>query len=221
VPAGLTNVIAIAAGAAHSLALKRDGTVQAWGYDGYGGADVPSGLTDVVALAGGVQFSLALKRDGTVVGWGGDAYGASEIPSGLSNVLAIAAGYPHSLALKRDGAVVGWGYDFYGQTDSPSGLTNVAAISASSYHSLAITLTAATLTNLPPVLQMVELDPYTLDFAWNALSGRSYQLQYKADLLQIDWTNLGRTITATASRATASDFAPSDPNRFYRVVQLP
>jgi len=33
---GLTNVVAIAAGGFHSLALKGDGTVWAWGYGGYG-----------------------------------------------------------------------------------------------------------------------------------------------------------------------------------------
>ena len=33
VPAGLTNAIAVAGGAAHSLALKADGTLIAWGED--------------------------------------------------------------------------------------------------------------------------------------------------------------------------------------------
>ena len=34
VPAGLTDVIAIAAGTSHSVALKSDGTVVAWGFNG-------------------------------------------------------------------------------------------------------------------------------------------------------------------------------------------
>src|SRR5205085_9924528 len=41
---------AIAAGEFHSLALKRDGTVVAWGDDRYGQADVPSGLSGVTAI---------------------------------------------------------------------------------------------------------------------------------------------------------------------------
>ena len=56
VPAGLSNVTAIAGGAIHSLALKSDGTVVAWGssYASYlhGGevfpATVPPGLTGVI-----------------------------------------------------------------------------------------------------------------------------------------------------------------------------
>ena len=32
----LTSMVAIAAGETHSLALRSDGTVWAWGYNGYG-----------------------------------------------------------------------------------------------------------------------------------------------------------------------------------------
>src|SRR5918994_1055928 len=63
VPSGLTDVVAVAGGAHHSLALKSDGTVVAWGYNGSGQTDVPSGLTGVVDVAGGAHYSLALKSD--------------------------------------------------------------------------------------------------------------------------------------------------------------
>src|SRR5882724_654031 len=52
-PANLTNVVAIAMGHNHSLALNRDGTISAWGYDGEGPIRVPSGLTNVVAISAG------------------------------------------------------------------------------------------------------------------------------------------------------------------------
>jgi alpha-tubulin suppressor-like RCC1 family protein len=45
----LKNVVAIAAGYYHSLALKSDGTVVAWGYNYEGETNVPAGLTNVVA----------------------------------------------------------------------------------------------------------------------------------------------------------------------------
>ena len=53
VPAGLSGVIAIAAGDDHSLALKSDGTVVAWGWNTYGQTNVPAGLSGVTAIAAG------------------------------------------------------------------------------------------------------------------------------------------------------------------------
>ena len=44
VPAGLSGVMAVAAGDYHSLALKADGTVVAWGDNNYGQCTVPAGL---------------------------------------------------------------------------------------------------------------------------------------------------------------------------------
>ena len=64
---------AIAAGGYHSLALKSDGTVVAWGCGGgttTGSAACRRGLSGVTAIAAGVYHSLALKSDGTVVAWG-------------------------------------------------------------------------------------------------------------------------------------------------------
>ena len=60
VPAGLNNVVAIAAGGFHSLALKYDGTVVAWGDNSAGQSSVPVGLTNVLAIASGYLHSLAL-----------------------------------------------------------------------------------------------------------------------------------------------------------------
>ena len=48
VPDDLSDVVQIAAGGTHSLALKSDGTVVAWGNNDYGQCDVPDGLSDVV-----------------------------------------------------------------------------------------------------------------------------------------------------------------------------
>jgi alpha-tubulin suppressor-like RCC1 family protein len=77
----LQNVIAVSAGAYHSLALKADGTVWAWGKNYSGqlgdGSNIQRtlpvqvlGLTGIAAIAGGRDFSLALKADGTVWAWG-------------------------------------------------------------------------------------------------------------------------------------------------------
>lgn len=84
----LTGVVSIAAGYAHSLALKSDGTIWAWGTNTYGQLGDESTTTrftpvqvsvltdhDVVAIAAGYAYSLALKSDGTVWAWGNNSYG--------------------------------------------------------------------------------------------------------------------------------------------------
>lgn len=113
-PEGLSNVVAVAAGGSHSLALRSDGTVVGWGWNQSGEATgVPttgrpnlanfsSGavhlnrelLTNVISIAAGHGYSMALKQDGTVVAWGkmGDSQRLATVPEGLSNVVAIAAG---------------------------------------------------------------------------------------------------------------------------------
>ena len=82
----------IAAGWNHSLALKEDGTVVAWGSNSSNQCEVPSGLEDVVAIQAGGSHSLVLKEDGTVVAWGWNGFNQCDVPSGLEDVVAIQAG---------------------------------------------------------------------------------------------------------------------------------
>lgn len=138
-PVDLSDVVAVAAGGRHTLALLSNGTVVAWGDNSDGQCNVPTGLTNVVAVAAGDRHSLALKQDGTVVGWGYPSDGAINPPSGLSNAIAIAAGGMHSLALRADGTVVAWGNNWYGQCHVPAQVTTgVVAIAAGMQHSLAL-----------------------------------------------------------------------------------
>jgi alpha-tubulin suppressor-like RCC1 family protein len=125
---------ALAAGQYHSLALRSDGTVAAWGDNTYGQTTPPAGLSNVVAIAARSFHNLALRGDGTVVAWGDQ----TTIPAGLSNVVAIAAGGSHSLALSSDGTIAAWGDNTYGQTIIPAGLSNVVALAAGTYHNLAL-----------------------------------------------------------------------------------
>jgi len=132
-PPGLGNVKAIAGGGSHSLALKSDGTVAAWGRLDSRNADavkVPAGLSGVVAVSAGDNHSVALTVSGNVVAWGNNLEGQTNVPAGLSKVTAIAAGPAHNLALRSDGTVVAWGWNVAGQATVPSGLTDVKAIAA-------------------------------------------------------------------------------------------
>lgn len=140
VPPGLSNVVAIAAGEWHNLALKADGTLIAWGVNNAGQRDIPSDLNNanVVVIATGGYHNLAVKADGTVRAWGANEYGQSTVPAGLSNVVAVAGGWTHSLALKADGTVIAWGRTNESQATVPFGLNNVVAISAGEYHNLAL-----------------------------------------------------------------------------------
>jgi len=137
-PTNQSDWLAVAAGESHSLALKSDGTVIAWGDDYYGQCEVPTNLTGVAAIAAGNTHSLALLTNGTVVGWGDDYNGQSSPPTNLTSVISIAAGVQHSLALKQDGTVASWGDNGYGQPVVPSGLSNVIAIAAGAAQSLAL-----------------------------------------------------------------------------------
>ena len=138
VPLDLTNAVAIAAGGYHSLALKNDGTVVAWGRNTEGETNVPAGLSNVVAIAAGYYDSIALKADGTISIWGANNFGQANIPAGLSNVVAIAGSFHGTIVLKADGTALAWGDNYYNQTNVPAGVSNVVAVSAGFYDNMAL-----------------------------------------------------------------------------------
>ncbi|MEO7678350.1 MAG: hypothetical protein ABIV39_16455, partial [Verrucomicrobiota bacterium] len=55
-----SGVVAIAAGDLHTVVLKNDGTVVAWGDNGAGQTTVPTGLSGVTAIAAGGDHTVAL-----------------------------------------------------------------------------------------------------------------------------------------------------------------
>ena len=138
---GLTGIIAVSGGGdqleAHSIALKSNGTVWAWGSNLYGGLGNGSlnnttspvqvlVLSGISKISAGGWHSVALKNDGTVWTWGWNTDGqlgdgtttdktvASQVP-GLTGIVKIAAGTYHVLALKNDGTVWAWGDNVSGQ----------------------------------------------------------------------------------------------------------
>ena len=86
-----TNVIAIAAGYEHALALRTNGTVVGWGGGNYYRQNsIPAGLTNVVAIASGYYHNLALKSDGTVGAWGDNGWGQTTLPRVVLGVTGFA-----------------------------------------------------------------------------------------------------------------------------------
>jgi hypothetical protein len=78
------------------------------------------------------------------------------------------------------------------------------------------------LTPVPPaVLQSLGRTGSGVQFSWSALAGLAYQVQYKTNLLQANWLNLGTAITATGSSLTTTDAPASDFQRYYRLLVLP
>jgi len=111
------DVTQIVSGSSFSLALKKDGSVLAWGDNNGGKIDIPNfnGLKVTKISASGVN-SLALLEDGTVKGWGSNS---PAIPNfGETKVIQISSGYTHSLALLENGKVIGWGNNEFGQSDT-------------------------------------------------------------------------------------------------------
>lgn len=97
----LSNAKAIAAGADHSVVLKNDGTVVAWGYNLRGQTNVPVGLGGVMAVSAGGAHSVALRSDLTVVAWGDNSGDQTTVPTNLIGVTDIAAGREFTAALSQ------------------------------------------------------------------------------------------------------------------------
>jgi len=84
---GLSNIIAIASGGRHTVALRDDGTVWAWGNNQDG------------------QLG-----DGTTI----NRHAPVQV-NGLSNITAVAAGQSHTIALRNDNTAWAWGNNHLGQ----------------------------------------------------------------------------------------------------------
>ena len=131
------KIAAISAGHAHSVALKTDGSLWAWGNNSSGGlgdgTNIQRGTPvqigankDWLAISAGDVHSVALKTDGSLWAWGYNSNGQlgdgtntnrnTPVQIGANkDWLAISAGDIHTIALKSDGSLWAWGNNYYGQ----------------------------------------------------------------------------------------------------------
>lgn len=139
------EIVQIAAGGGHSLALDSQGQVYAWGFGPsgqLGNGEFETALAPVkvdqsgemagrkiIAISTLADHSLALAEDGTVFAWGrgdmgqlgNDSIEDSATPVAVTGKLAgkkiveVSAGGHHSLAADDAGNIYAWGSDQYGQ----------------------------------------------------------------------------------------------------------
>ena len=134
----LTNWAKLAenSGASHTMAIKTDGTLWGWGFNGSGrigdntsidrSSPVQIGtLTDWYSVSVGYHRTMAIKTDGTLWVWGLNAgeFGLGNLTSysspvqvgTLTNWSKISVGTGHALAIKTDGTLWGAGVNTSGQ----------------------------------------------------------------------------------------------------------
>jgi sugar lactone lactonase YvrE len=118
------------------------------------------------------------------------------------------------------------GTNLAGATNASYAVSNVQPTNAGNYSAIvtnnygSVTSSTASLTvTLPPIVPAFTQTNGSSDFGftWSAIPGVTYQVQYKTNLAQADWINLGDPITTTNPAASILDSFGTDPERFYRV----
>ena len=124
----------VVGGENHFVALKSDGTVWTWGYNGNGQLGLGDttnrteptkvDIENVIDITAGNQYTAILKKDRTVWTTGYSGYGTSGISTektnqfkqvpNITDVIEISSEANTMHALKKDGTIWSWGLNDYG-----------------------------------------------------------------------------------------------------------
>jgi uncharacterized repeat protein (TIGR02543 family) len=117
-------------------------------------------------------------------------------------------------------AVAVTNYALAGWTGNASGAMNPLVLSLDS--NMVVSANFVFATNPPLAFQTVAQIGDTLTLVWSAQPGRTYQVEYRTNLTDTNWSNLGSPVTATNSTMTATDSIAADSlQRWYRMALLP
>jgi|GEM_PF-3323625 len=127
----------ISCGNGHTVAIKSNGTLWAWGRNNYGqlgdgttvGKSSPvqiDGSTDWARVSCGEYYTVAMKTNGSLWAWGYNNSGqlgdgttvgkSSPVQIGIStDWVSVSCGERHTVAIKSNGTLWAWGYNYYGQ----------------------------------------------------------------------------------------------------------
>jgi alpha-tubulin suppressor-like RCC1 family protein len=194
-PAGLTDVVAVAAGFDFALALKADGTVVGWGTSGLVG-QIPAGLHDVVAIDCGAYHAVALRATGAVVAWGSTVM--SNAPTGF--IKQVVSGGTYASGLRWDGQVHVWGGIFDIPGFPPGGLTGVTKLASSGTHTLALKSDGTVVgwgTNAFGQLTI----PVGLNDAVDVAAGNKFSVALRSNGELVTWGQISAPIEAPAGVA--------------------
>ena len=140
---GGTNWKQVAGRTYHTAAIKTDGTLWTWGYNGYGvlgDGTLTSRLSPITTAGGGTNWkqvscgvfhTAAVKTDGTLWTCGYNGYGGlgdgtttsrrspGTTAGGGTNWKQVACAFAHTAAIKTDGTLWTWGSNAYGGLGVP------------------------------------------------------------------------------------------------------
>jgi alpha-tubulin suppressor-like RCC1 family protein len=227
-PAGLSNVVSVAAGTFFCLAMLANHTAVTWGEDFESDLEIPPGLTNVTQIGCGGSDGIVLDPAGGVI---------TLVPSGTS--LPGQGGYLQATLTPSAAVAAGAGWGIIGQPSFSSNTNFTVLVSAGQSVALAfqsitgwdvpvsraVAVPLGGLTNInisytvqPPVMSAI---PGT-GFGITGTTNTTYRLQYNTTLSGGQWLTLS-TNTLGQGFNIIAPWPPTNhaPATYYRAVWLP
>jgi alpha-tubulin suppressor-like RCC1 family protein len=153
---GFTDWIQASVGSSHSLGLRANGTIWAWGYNVSGRlgdntitsrsspVSVVGGFTDWTQASAGGSHSLGIRANGTLWAWGSNLNGRLgdgtltsrsspvSVVGGFTDWAQISAGYAHSTAIRSNGTAWAWGLNTLGRLGDDTIISKLSPVSVAS-----------------------------------------------------------------------------------------